>query len=216
MILIEKFNQTYGKTKDLRTSLSIKYNDENSENIVENTKNVRETQKEKKVLFKNEKEYNLTKLQNLSKSFQQIKNRLSIDCDSTVIKLANFYDSEVKHLAEEKEITDGDKLARKFVKILKSRLMKLWGFNKLQELIKGYLEENGIELQYFRPREKMTDDELVYLDERLLDGRSVKTEDVTRKYEVIEMIQPIVHIYYEDEDGEIDDNFIPGICKFYI
>ena len=76
----------------------------------------------------------------------------------------------------------------------------------------GFVTEDG--LFYKAGKIEYYDDVCDYYSKCLI--KAIYNEDITKKYKVIEMVQPIIKIYFEDEDGDKSYKFVPGICKFYV
>ncbi len=71
-----------------------------------------------------------------------------------------------------------------------------------------------IEMIEFEAGYKLENEDFELLDDGLASIMLMGTYDPSLQYQVIEMNQPIIKIYYED-DGEYDYEYVPGCCKFY-
>lgn len=131
-------------------------------------------------------------------------------------KLIRKYEGELEQMRTGSACADGAKLSAKFSKTLKKTLLKLWGCKEYSSIFHRYFNENGIGMESYEPGHKMTDDELCMLEEESIKACGVKTEDLSRKCEVIKMIRPILHIgYVEEEDGDVEYRNIDGVCEFF-
>ena len=135
--------------------------------------------------------------------------------DKVASKLVKKYIKELEKMEDDKEIYESEKLADKYTKTLKKTLMKLWGNKQFREIIKQYFEDNVICLEKYEIGHRLKDDEFEFLDEQLTAAMSVKTYNPADHDKVIEMVQPIIKIYYEEEEGENDYKYVAGSCRFY-
>lgn len=117
----------------------------------------------------------------------------------------------------EKKFENGEKLADSLCKCIKKTILKLFHIDNYGKLISDYLKVSGFHLKFFDKEHRLSDDDLCQLDENLLQAYKEKTEDVEKNYQVIEMVQPIISMYYFDEDDkERAFCFIPGICRYFV
>lgn len=236
-LLLDRLKEEYGSPKSIEDLLFERYgndleNEEKNdaqeigiENVVESTPNEadlegkNDEEKTRYVLFRYDAEYNMGNLQKLLSSFEKIVERpyaYMSDDDSTENKLIHKYKKNLEKLIGHKDIANGEKIADKFVELLKKTLFKLWDCRGYMDVLQEYLRNNEIELETYTTGHKMTDDELAMLNFELINGFKVKAENDSRKYEVIQMIQPVVHVYFMDDEEEIESKDIPGICRFYV
>lgn len=236
-LLLDRLKEKYGSPKSIEDLLFERYGndleneekndvkDNDIEDVVVSTPN--ETAFEEKnyeektryVLFRYDAEYNMGNLQKLLSSFENIVERpyaYMSDDDSTENKLIHKYKKNLEKLIGHKDIANGEKMADKFVELLKKTLIKLWDCRGYRDVLQGYLRNNEMELEAYTSGHKMTDDELAMLNFELINGYKVKAENDFQKYEVIQMIQPVIHIYFMDDEEEIESKDIPGICRFYV
>lgn len=173
-------------------------------------------------LFTYEEEHNRNMLGQLFRSCCLIEEYAKSHDQSGAVnsvewRLIQKYKKELENLREGRTCSDSCKLSDKLSKILKKTLLKLWDYKGYSDIFHRYLKENGIEMECYEPGHKLTDDELCMLEEESIKAYSKSTADVSRKCEVIRMIQPVLHIgYKEDEDSGIEYKDICGICEFYL
>lgn len=166
--------------------------------------------------FKCDKDVNLRVIKQLLTSIKDYEKQIFDRKKNEVAsKLVKKYIKELEKMEDDEEIYESEKLADKYTKILKKTLMKLWGNKQFREIIKQYFEDNVICLEEYEIGHRLKDDEFELLDEQLTAAMYVKTYNPADKYKVIEMVQPIIKIYYEEEDGEVDYKYVAGSCRFY-
>lgn len=173
-------------------------------------------------MFSYNKNYNIETINKLSILFDRVREKIISRIDNTnrdiSEKIINKYEDGIKKMKiNNKDLSNGEKMAGKFINILKNTLIKLWSVNNLGDIVKEYLEESGVRMESYKEGYHMTDDDFCYLDDVSIDAYRRQTKDKRKNYEVIKMLQPIMHIsYYEDEDEEdIESKEINGICEFY-
>lgn len=136
--------------------------------------------------------------------------------DSIVaLKIFNNYKKCLLKIIEDNSLNEGEKVAADYVKVIKKTILKLLG-NSKYAFIKETMLNDMIHFEEFEIGHRLSDEDFELLDENLSGIYSVKNEDETEKYKVFEMVQPIIKIYFEDEDGDKSYKFVPGICKFYV
>lgn len=211
-VLLKKLGEKYGRPRSLTEYLSEKY--EVGDNGADTCN---EKAEHGTILFKYDAEYNRNSLKQLMASFDAMQPdffQYTDENDSAKIKVVEKYRDDLEKLTEYKKLADGEKLAGKFKNTLTNTIMKLWEFDGYNKVLQKYFKKNGIRLESYVPGHKMSDDELAMLHPELTNGYWEKTEDSARRYEVIEMLRPIVYITYL-EDDEPEDVAIPGVCRFY-
>lgn len=136
--------------------------------------------------------------------------------DSIFVKIIEDYKKQLGKISD-KKLESGDKLADSICKCIKKTILKLIDIEDFGIAILKYLQRNGFRLDSFEGGHKLSDDDLCFLDENLLQAYKEKTDNPSDNYRVVEMIQPIIRIFYIDEDDdETYSHFIPGICKYFV
>lgn len=170
------------------------------------------------IFTQNEKE-NRNTLNKFEKLFvEQIWNRVyNNESKQTELKIIKKYLEEIRKLQRDKKIDfiDAGRLAEKIKKIIEKTLLKLWNNDFYRILIQDYLSNNGIRFQYFDENHTLTDEEFESLDGKVIEAYIENTIDKSMQYKVIETIQPIMKIYYMDDDDEKEYAEIAGVCRFY-
>ena len=167
------------------------------------------------LVFKCDKNENLKVIERLLLSIKNCKRIFDIEKNEAANKLVKKYIMELKKMEDASGLDEGEKLAEKYTKILKKTLMKLWGNKRFLTVIRQHLDENAIHVEEYEIGHRLADEEFELLDEQLTGVMAVKTYNSLDKYKIIDMIQPIIKVYYENEDAQIDYAYIPGCCKFY-
>ena len=182
--------------------------------VVEN--NFSTTFEKEYLCFTCDEEKNLNIIVKLIKSAETYDVVMPDTEDSIVaLKIFNNYKKCLLKIIEDNSLNEGEKVAADYVKVIKKTILKLLG-NSKYAFIKESMLNDRIHLEEFEIGHRLSDEDFILLDENLSGIGSVKNDDVTKKYKVIEMVQPIIKIYFEDEDGDKSYKFVPGICKFYV
>lgn len=136
--------------------------------------------------------------------------------DALSVKIIEDYKKQLGKIAD-KKLESGEKLAGSVCKCIKKTIMKLLDMKDYGKEIMKYLRANGFKLDSFERGHKLSDDDLCFLDEYLLQAYKVRTDNPDDNYRVIDMIQPIIRIFYMDEDDEETySHFLPGICRYFV
>lgn len=205
----------YGDSIPLLQILEDKYSFDETES--EQAHSALEMQNEPQIILSNdicENEKFVNKLidsaDNLIKQLDLPKN------DDIHAKLLAEYVKQLKKIPE-KKLTNGEKLAASLCKCIKKTILKLFHIKNYGTEIIKYLQSNGFKLDSFESGHRLSDDDLCLLDENLLQAYKEITLDPDKNYKVIDMVQPIIRVFYLDEDDEeIYSHFLPGICKYYV
>ena len=168
------------------------------------------------LMFTCDEEKNLNIIVKLIKSAEAYDEAMDKDEDSSVaLKIFNNYKKCLLKIIEDNSLNEGEKVAENYVKIIKRTILKLFG-NSKYSFIKECMLNDNIHFEEFEIGHRLSDEDFELLDENLSGIYSVKNEDESEKYKVFEMVQPIIKIYFEDEDGDKAYKFVPGICKFFV
>lgn len=225
--LISKFKEKYDEPLQLIALLNKKYgyieleSNEEKESEVLNESEEGKEQKVELALFSYDYEYNKRTMERLVDTFGEVKaysEDTYINKNNSVVekKLLIKYEQELVKILDNDKYSDSEKLAEKYLRILKNTLLKLWTIKDYGTIVSNYFEKNGIRMESYSKGHKMSDDELCLLDSQLINVYKEKTDDATKNYEVIEMVQPIIHIsYYANEEEQIEYKDICGSCRFY-
>ncbi len=131
-------------------------------------------------------------------------------------KIFTDYKSQLSKISV-KKLESGEKLADSLCKCIKKTIIKLLDVKKFGTVILDYLRSNGFKVDSFENGHKLSDDDLCLLDENLLQAYKEKTDDLDKNYQVIDMIQPVIRIFYIDEDDEETySQVLPGICRYFV
>lgn len=132
--------------------------------------------------------------------------------------LLRNYADKVRKLS--RHCKDGEKMAGEFPKILRQTLLKLWLLNERDSPVKAclreYFRDCGIRSQEYRAGRRLSDDDLTYLDTQTTQAFIKTTRQKEKNYEVIQMIRPILFIGYQEEDEDMQDACVEGICSYYV
>ncbi len=143
-----------------------------------------------------------------------LRNQLKLSDPQT--KLFDRYVEKLKKIPD-KKLMNGEELAKHLCNCVKSTILKLFAVENCRTLILNYLQENGFELNSYECGHRLSDDDLCLLDENLLSLYKEITHEPEENYQVIEMLQPVIKIFYLDEDDEKNYfQFIPGTCRYYV
>lgn len=214
---------TYDEIKRLDNTPSTYEVNETDLYDVEEKKNFEVNQEETRVeaernylTFRCDENVNLEIIKKLLKSIKKYEEKFfDMQKDSAENKTLKKYIDGLKKLKDEKFLDKSEELVTKYKKILKNNLMKLWGNKHFSNIIRQYLGENDIHIEEYEIGHKLINDDFELLDGNIMGCMSVQTDNPMDKYKVIEMTQPIIKIYYEDEDDELNYEYIPGYCKYY-
>lgn len=215
--LVSYLKEKYGQISSLNEEKN-KFEQIEIENKKVNEFEAEEEEERVYLTFKCDASVNREILEGLIKSIKKYEQKdFEIQKDCAVSKLVKNYIKELKKLRDDSMLDESEKIANSYIRILKKTLNKLWGNKQFSKTIEKYLKENSICLEEYEEGHRLTDDDLEFLDEELVGIFAVKTNNPNDKYKVIEMIQPIIKIYYEDEDEEdnLGYKYLSGNCKFY-
>lgn len=214
---------TYDEIKKLDNTPSTYEVNETDLYDVEEKKNFEVNQEETRVeaernylTFRCDENVNLEIIKKLLKSIKKYEKKFfDMQKNSAENKLLKKYIDGLKSLKDEKFLDKSEVLVAKYIKTLNNNLMKLWNNKDFSNIIRQYLSENDIHIEEYEIGHKLINDDFELLDGNIMGCMSVQTDNPMDKYKVIEMTKPIIKIYYEDEDDELNYEYIPGYCKYY-
>lgn len=213
--LFQKLTDKYGKPKKIPEKLREKYQYEN-ESCIHNK--IEDDYEE--LFFSDDEEKNKQQFEKLIQTYVQTKMTLlevcrGMDDKDTYEKLLNKYEEKICKLKDKQFWDRPEKLAGELIKIIRQTIMKSWVRKDTQSILRDYFMKNGFKVVDFKKGNKLSDDDIAYIDSMYLSGDKEVTYDKSRDYEVIEMIQPIIKTAYDD-DGDREYKSLPGRCKCYI
>lgn len=172
------------------------------------------------MFFSYDEENNEKIIDNLLLTYKETKKELLKVCkdkeDSEAYeKLIEQYEEKMNKLQKKEIWNKPEKLAGNIIKIITQTVIKSWARKDTQNILRSYFKINGFGVVDFKKNHKITDDDLNYLNETLFSVDKEETDDESKDYKVIEMIQPIIKIAYDD-DGEKEYKYLPGRCRFYL
>ena len=213
--LLVDLENKYTNAVSLVRILEIKY----SFVIEENEKREYLTKEPEKFQFvlSNDAEENELFIKRLMSSVDSLSEQLHVSEEDVIpVKIIEDYKKQLGRIMD-KKLESGEKLADNVCKCIKKTILKLIDIKDYGKAIMKYLQTNGFRLDSFEKGHKLSDDDLCFLDENLLQAYKEKTENSDENYRVIDMVQPIIRIFYIDEDDdETYSHFIPGICKYFV
>lgn len=213
--LFQKLTDKYGKSKKIPEKLREKYQYENESYIHNKIEYDYE-----ELFFSDDEEKNKQQFERLIQTYVQTKMTLLEVCrgledEDTYKKLLNKYEEKICKLKAKRLWDKPEKLAGELIKIIRQTIMKSWVRKDTQSILRDYFMKNGFKVVDFKKGNKLSDDDIAYIDSMYLSGDKELTHDKSRDYEVIEMIQPIIKAAYDD-DGDREYKSLPGRCKCYI
>lgn len=213
--LFQKLTDKYGRSKKISENLKEKYQYKSNFDINNKSENDYE-----ELYFSDDEEKNKQQFERLMQTYVETKMTLLEVCrgmkdEDTYEKLLNKYESRICKLQDKQLWNKPEKLADELIKIINQTIMKSWVRKNTQNILRDYFVKNGFKVVYFKKGNKLSDDDLSYIDSMYLSGDKELTHDKSRDYEVIEMIQPIIKVAYDD-DGDKEYKSLPGRCKCYI
>lgn len=213
--LLATLENKYANSVSLVQILETKYSFASKEDEIEEY--LQERPDESYIVLSNDIEKNGKFITQLIVSVDNLTEQLNIsDEDAIPVKIFEDYKTQLRKMAD-KKLESGEKLAYSVCKCIKKTILKLLHIKDYGKEIMKYLETNGFRLDSFERGYKLSDDDLCFLDENLLQAYKEKTENIDENYRVIDMIQPIIRISYIDEDDEETySHFLPGICKYFV
>lgn len=208
-MFFERIEKKYGSAKTLEERLEAKYkckkNHESEKIVVEKTN-----------VFECDEEYNRRSIKKLIETFELLLAQCeSHEIEEAARKVLETYKKNICRLLENKDIEDGEKIAKKFGRYLKSMLAKLWTYRDFSLILREYMEKNDIILEEYKQGDIMTDDKIMFLNSNYIELYMKTPEDEKQSNHIIKMIQPVVYIYYKDSEEEKECEVIEGICEFF-
>lgn len=173
--------------------------------------------KETKFVLSNNIESNEKFIKKLIEGADELIKKVNLSEEDIIpAKIFDNYKNQLNKILG-KKIESGEKLADSLCGCIKRTILKLLNLKKFGTEILNYLKTNGFEVDLFEKGHKLSDDDLCFLDENLLQAYKEITENSDDNYRVIDMVQPIIKLFYIDEDDdEIYSSFLPGICKYFV
>lgn len=213
--LLAALENKYSNTVSLVQILELKYSFVIKED--ENEEYLSEEPDESNFVLSNDTEENGQFINQLIASVESLTEQLDISEEDTIpARIFEDYKTQLRKMTD-KKLESGEKLAGNICKCIKKTILKLLNIKDYGKEILKYLEANGFRLDSFERGHKLSDDDLCFLDENLLQAYKKKTENPDDNYRVIDMIQPIIRIFYiDDNDEETYSYFLPGICKYFV
>jgi len=210
--LLQKLKNQYGEPKNLLCFLEEKCSFEKPDDGGNDT-----PPDNHEILFSNDEKKNRIFLHNLidCKYFSVLQNTPAIISNER--KLIIQYKSSIESLLSDNKMLDyPEYLASKFKNIWLQNLQKLWGIKNYKTILNAYLKENHITMISFQKGHLLSDDDLEKLDVNMQLSYIEKTPYLKLKDRVIEMVQPVIQLWYQNKDEEIELKQIPGVCKYYV